>query len=95
MEEANVVTNCEVYNSSQVCLSCSQDYYIKDGKCTAVTTLISNCEFYASDTLCSDCDDGYYLADDAKSCKAFPGTANCLYFSKYKCEKCKSSHIFN
>lgn len=61
----------------------------------APTTTISNCDFYSSATLCSGCKKDYYLALDFKSCSALPGTANCFYFSRFKCINCASGYILN
>ena len=95
VDTANKVTNCAVYNASQACISCDASYYIDSGKCVAPTTTIANCEFYQTATTCSACKKGYYAALDAKSCTALPGTANCFYFSRFKCLTCATGFVNN
>ena len=59
---SDTVANCSTYSEANACTKCNTSYYLKNGKCNAVTK-VDNCSTYSpTEDKCTACEDGYNLS---------------------------------
>ena len=92
---ANVISNCQNYNSGQICTSCSGNFFISAGRCSAVNITIANCQTYSGNGQCATCSSGFLIANDFSSCVTLPTNTNCLYYTYLGCKSCNTGFINN
>jgi len=92
---ANIVSNCQNYNSGQICLACSGNFFVSAGRCSAVNITIANCQTYSANGQCTGCSSGFLIANDFASCVTLPTNTNCLFYTFLGCRACNSGFINN
>ena len=95
---ANLIENCERYDSSADCQECAPGFYLTAATCTAVPTdnLITNCLGYNSDaTACLYCNSGFYLNQKTSTCDAVTAVDNCMAYTQNECLACSSGYLKN
>ena len=59
---SDTVANCSTYSESNACTQCNTNYYLKNGKCNAVTR-VDNCATYSpTEDKCTACEEAYNLS---------------------------------
>lgn len=91
----STIANCQVYATSQTCAVCSQNFYISNGQCVAVTNLIANCNVYQKDGVCTQCNSGYIFNLNRDGCVASPSVQGCASYTFLQCQQCKAGYIQN
>ena len=92
---SNVVSNCMNYNSGQICTSCSGNFFVSAGRCSAVNVTVTNCMSYTDNGVCSACSSGHVLSADFSSCVALPANDNCLSYTFINCRQCATGFVEN
>lgn len=85
------IANCYIYDlNSNVCVVCTDKYYVKDGSCVLATSLVG-CQVYSNvmaDT-CQSCENGSFLFSIKRSCSQIITVDNCVSYSNAQtCNLC-------
>jgi hypothetical protein len=86
--------NCLYYNSAQSCVTCKQNYYLSNGSCVAVQSLITNCRIYDSSQKCAVCEANFFLSLDGLTCKE-NFIAQCAGSPFTYCGLCKDGYVYD
>ena len=84
------IENCKTYKYENDCISCLEGFYLSDGGCKKVETVIDRCVAYSDPKTCSTCL-ASMLAEDGKSCLDFPDP-NCMSISTIECVQCQDGY---
>ena len=95
VETAKLIANCSFYSSIQACTLCAKGYFIKDGKCVAVTKTVDNCENYKDDGKCENCASGFLFNATRDACIASPNISGCGSYTFLECKACSFGYISN
>ena len=90
-------TSCRRDDSSGVCLSCGNGYYLdSDGRRCVTCGSIGGCGSCShSSNRCVSCSDGYYLDNDGRRCFACGEITGCVECSPVsrQCTRCSSEGV--
>ncbi len=92
-EQKTEMPSCIEWKSDSSCSLCEPNNYIQSGKCTTVNSIVDNCYEYKSLNDCKICNSGFQLK--SKVCEPLPNKPNCIQYTNYRCDKCKSGYFLN
>lgn len=91
VETANLISNCNIYNSASTCFTCDEGYYLSsDSKSCRLGNTASNCLTFATQTTCASCKPGSALQSGL--CVAI---SNCNEISGNACISCVPGFYIN
>lgn len=101
-----IIPNCQIYAFHDVtkwkykCVSCKENFFLKDNKTCSAVTIDANCDAYsttASTTSCIRCKKEKLLVTGTCTTDRNPIIANCLTHSPTlnKCEVCADTYTLN
>lgn len=78
VDESSRIPNCKYYKNIGLCSECEDDYFLLQGDCESISTLIDNCtEYDSSGSQCVNCKNDV-LSTNFKSCdNTYSKTENC------------------
>lgn len=91
---AQLQNSCSIFQASPACSLNKTGIFYVDMIYYPKTISIPNCEIMIDTNLCKKCDIGYILSIDKKKCISNINLdQNCMFFTEYKCKKCRKGHF--